>query len=185
MGTPNSSTDFLVADLIGRGWTEDREPEERALIEKASVVVREIVAQLRPILRYVSEEVLVSTDPDGPCKSQRAQCIPGIPVGTRWLRAIEVFELRAEPREVLFLAEGGVFFVARLCMSSHSRHFHEAWREGERWTWQLAPFAALLQTLRDKLGEAEDRREKHLASIRERSKMLDRVLAVIKRAENA
>lgn len=183
MGTPNSPTDFVVAEIIGHGWTEFRGPEEKVLIEKANTAVREIVSKLRPVLRYISEEVLVSPDFDEPCKEHGV--LADLPVRVKGLRAVEVFELEPEPRKVLFLSEDGTFFVASLCMSTRRRHFHELWREGERWTWQLVPFGALLEGLQSKLQAAVDRREKHLASIREHSDMLDRVLAAIKRSETA
>ena len=152
--------------------------EERELARKSLVVVLGLVKQLKPILRYVSVPIVCQLY----ANKQEAEHLRGI-------QLLKGFNYQLNREEILFLREDGASFVATECKFSPPTecrfykgsypHFHEM-IEGPG-ALERYPLREILEVLQGLLRNATEKREAHLASIRERSTMLDEVLEVMKR----
>ena len=160
---------FEVAKLRESGFPEDAE-----LAEKAEKVVELLVKELKPVLRYIAIPFLVKKTNVSPPSS---------------FRAIEIICFKrypAEELEYLFLSEDGIFFTAKEIKASqysHEKDYYQPTATGENdilSTWRAIPFNEFTASLEEALRQAKEKREKHLASIAERSARLDKIMEILK-----
>ena len=193
MGTPNSSTEGSAVDFYPSDLYQSGDPKVFAQGEKCGELVRVILDELRPILRHIVAPVPVLLPGVG-----LRGCPYGSSLGTKTTvddiynsreRGVKLCEVRQNhylstvETESLFLSEQGDFYTARQCPdSSRQEHYHYKFSaDSGAKTWQHAKFGTLLEALKRMLGEATEKREAHLAAIRERDVVLDQLLAVMKR----
>lgn len=168
MDASNSSMDFTVSELMRSPHKEDK-----TLAETAREIIRKTVSNVKPILRYVSEPVYYH-NPYHACVTKgkvRASLIVGFKAKTE----------NDNPHD-LFLTDTGHFFRANRCGSHYTKWSPEEDSSGNcPDTWELLPFDKVVEGLRSALKVAEEKREKHLAAIRERSQKLDEIMAILER----
>lgn len=144
--------------------------EEKELAEKMAKVVEEIVAEIRPVLKYVSQPIpLLEETEHNPDRVARFD-----------ERGVEIYTVTFESGDkCVFLGEDGKFFAAKACYTNGWHHYHG--RSGDmQYSWQLVPLEKLIEGLQKIFQAATQKREHHLASVRERSEKLDTVLAILK-----
>lgn len=174
MDTSTSRENFRVAELMTSKFDE-----ERALAIKAREVIGTLVDQLKPILKYVATLPQFLDESETNCRRSH------LPLRDK--RALYLLEGPEGPDRTtllyLFLSEEGKFLTASKCtLSPPHDHYHYFELEGgNRLTWERFPFQQLLTSLQQAVQKAIEKREGHLASIRERREMLDEILEVIKR----
>lgn len=174
-------TDFSlsIADMR-EGFHEDVE-----LADKVVRVIHTLIQQLKPVLRYVATPILiVNTGID----SQYC-CARGVKEGkisTRYVRAVEIGKnSKIFPTDdvVLFLREDGEFFSSseRECCTTDFHHYHFQTLREKSWEDLILhyPINQLIDKLQRVFDDTKEKREKHLASIAERSDKLDRIMEIL------
>jgi len=184
MDTSNSSSskDFRVYDLQ-KSWSA----ADSELAEKVQKVMATLIEKLKPVLRYLTVPVpVLDFDVEENCNRPNLHIVN--PYSGH--RAIELFEIegiRQGTVEMLFLREDGKFFTAIRCpFHPHQMHYHGRRIQQDNIfisasTWELAPFEKLIASLNGVLRQAEEKRQQHLQSIRERREKLDEILEIIKK----
>ena len=143
--------------------------EEKELAEKMAKVVDEIVTEIKPVLKYVSQPIPLLED-DQHCPSR----VPRL--DTRGVEIDRIRESGSGITRCIFLGEDGKFFTSKLCSGGH----YQGQSGNMHYSWQLVPLEKLIEGLQKIFQAATQKREHHLASIRERSEKLDTVLAILK-----
>lgn len=145
--------------------------EERDLADKIKIVFEQLAENLKPILKYISTsyEIYASTTLDGFTRGCRNK-----------VRAIEVCQHKGN---YLLLREDGVFFLCVKTSIGEPGKFRaeNTSRVAPYTTWGKFPFEMALASLQRYLKTAQEKREKHLASIRERREDLDKILAILQK----
>jgi len=178
MDTSISSKDFRVADLMRSEWDEEKE-----LAVNARRVIETLVDRLKPILKYVAILREFGDITEAMCQNYRFT--PNFQVHPK--RVLHLLEGTEEATLYLhlFLSEEGKFFIATKCSRHRApEHYHVFEAKGRGLlTWEAFSFQQLLTSLQEALQKATEKRETHLESIRERRKILDEMLEVLKRGE--
>lgn len=134
-------------------------PDERELAGKTEQALKELINKLKPILSYVCKPINSS--------------FRGIEIGKNPIKTLE--------KRSLFLTENGNFMTKvegeRLLGEDDFRDLNTQNYLG-RWT--EYPFEYLLDRLQAILVGAEEKKEKHLASIAERRAKLDKIIEILK-----
>jgi len=164
---------------------KSQHPEDRELAVKAEEVVKEIIEKLKPILRYVSEPIPFVGSIEKECENPNFTIVNVYQSNSRGVRIMEIealyTELYTAVGEILFLTERGDFFsVTRCKVTRHKEHYHLK-RNAVEAPWKLVPFGELIASLEIVLRYAEEKREQHLQSIRERREKLDEILEILKK----
>lgn len=190
MDTSNNLTSFSVMELRTSGF-----PDEAALAEKAEQILWGLVDQLKPVLRYIANPIPIIAGVAGPpgCKDIVNPFDPEYYQGLSE-RAVELGKNpKSTLSSILFLGEDGEFFTAEECpfAPKNSRHFHykKSWGDlrkivlYDKWvgSWDEYPFDYLIAHLQAAFHKAKEKREKHLASIAERSSKLDQIMEILKK----
>ena len=188
MGTPNSSAhdvpavDFYPCDLF-----MSADPDEYRQAQKTGQIVFGVVAELRPILKHIAVPLPVLPDYrfDG-CSYQHGRHGNVGDLYASRIRGVKLLEARAHypnTKEFLFLAENGQFFVSSPCSDrTKPDHYHDLVEDEPGYTpntWSRVKFGCLIEALKRALTEATEKREQHLATLQQRSMVLDQLLAVL------
>lgn len=195
MDTSNNPKDFCIIDLLQSAFEEDKQ-----LAEKAIHTLREIVGNLKPVLPYITNPLMVYKggfydicEIDG--KSVvTISCYSGEYLPSAEIRGIKLATFETgrgcKDKYHLFINEK-IFFITR--MDDKSGTLYDLYCQSEfihnssgsllsfksSGTWERVPFGELLQSLKDIFDKAVKKREQNLKAVRKRSDMLDRVLNVI------
>jgi hypothetical protein len=153
MDTSNN-LNFSLLEAMGSEYEE-----ERALAEKAYAIVDRLVEQLKPIMKYISKPL---------CKNPRFQD-----------RGILIYDDYTEEsdsllRNRIFLLSNGKFIV----FTGSREKDPEKFAAGER-EWDSFNVSWIITGLQVILAGAVRMREKHLKSIEERSKKLDKIMEIL------
>ncbi len=190
MGTPNSSAhDVPAVDFYPYDLFMSDDPDEGRQAQKTSQIIFGIMAELRPILKYISVPlpVLHGYCFDG-CAYKGGRHGNVGDLYTSRIRGVKLLEVRAHRQnreEFLFLQENGDFFVSALCCDgTKPDHYHDLVKDDPGYTpitWSRMKFNELIATLKGVLEEAARKKEAHVAGIRQRSEMLDTMLVILHR----
>lgn len=181
-------TSINFNDIYAYDLCQSDDHRERGLYLKVRDIVEELVAQLKPILKYVAVPlpVLSSNTALTGCSSRRNNVGDPFTGRERGVKLLEVKSIGGPESEkvcFLFLDTDALFFLAERCCGGEPGtpdHFHRLRGEISH-TWSRAKFGELLGALNHVLKEAIQKREVHLANIKERSEKLDEILAILRR----
>lgn len=174
MDASNSSMDFTVEKLAKSIHEEDRE-----IAEKARVTIGKIVESIKPLFRYIGVHICYHPASDlSQCKRDATMF--------KQMRMIQLSETHNEWPYSLFLTEDGIWHTLFFCpytpgYSLHYQKDHEYNDLVPTQAWEFFPFNEVVGKLRDVFVAAEEKREKHLAAVRERTKKLDEIMAILER----
>lgn len=193
MGTPNNSAhDVPAVEFYPYDLFMSADPEEGRQAQQTGKIIFGIVAELRPILKYIAVPLPIL---DRYCfdgcayPDSRHGNVGDLYTGrVRGVKLLEVWARRPDQEKFLFLQENGDFFVALLCSDrTKPEHYHEVVKDDHPGyvpiTWSCAKFGDLIGAMKRVLTEATEKREQHLAALQQRSMVLDQLLAVINREQ--
>ena len=171
MDTSISVEHKSYADLVSSDFQEEKE-----LAKKLAEVVYKIMAEIKPVLKYVSQPIPLLHETE-----HRSN-------GRTYTRGVEIDSIEHEPGGGIthvFLLEDGRFLGAKACNiletpadHLHYHYSHSVTQDGS--PWKLIPLEKLVEQLQGIFKVATEKREKHLSSIRERAQKLDSILAILK-----
>lgn len=160
-------------------------PEDKAAADECERILNDVVAKLKPILRYVCTPYEFF-NMAGPGTKPRCLLVGTYNTQFSWDEGKPVH---------VFLNEQGKFFQAQkeailmaknddhlVVLGSYDDHYKIAFTEGAKpdsggydpWTHLI--FSELIGNLRKALAEAEKKREQHLSAVSSRREMLDRLV---------
>ena len=176
-----TTSHFTVRELLESGHEEDAQ-----VARKCADVVTEILADLKPVLKYLVAPITLASVSRESCPHYGGN--GPVPSASNRPKAITMPNFTLGMSQ-LFLAEDGTFFIAAICDAGAgtAAHYHDsvsskvvAFYGGKCvFTWESFFFQAVLHALRDILADAKQKREQHLATITSRLAMLDRIVEVI------
>lgn len=183
MDSSNSPLNVTVWSLRNSPHHEDHKQAE-----KCEQILNDVLALLKPILRYVCTPRKFYND-------NNMNGIRCLLVGTY----IGVYEQHKDRPVHVFLSEFGVFFEAQkeaVLIASGSNDLVMLGAGGARGekvaelvrngyndqycTWNQLPFDELITNLRNVLAEAEEKRQQHLKTVADRREVLDQIIAVMR-----
>lgn len=175
MDASNSSMDFTVEKLAKSIHQEDKE-----LAERTRIIIDKIVESVKPLFRYIGTDVCYHQATDFSDCERNAFMY-------KQMRMIQISQTRQEWPYSLFLAEDGTWHTMFFCpyMPDHGKHYQMGHTYNSVMpitAWEFFPFNEVIDGLRNILKEAEEKREKHLVAIRERSQKLDEIMAILERS---
>lgn len=163
---------------------ESVHPEDKELIELYEIVLKTILAHLKPILRYVCT-------PQKFFGSFEFRCLPvgAYPGWHSW---------EQDTPNHVFLSETGAFFEAKkraiglatesdllvilaTGSSTNWEKVNERIRDGQSdpfCTWNQLPFIDLINSLSTSLAEAESKKTEHLKMVTARKQLLEKILGM-------
>ena len=172
MATANSrpTFSFSIASMVER---EVEFPEEAELVREAERLVGEIIAKLKPCLKYVVQpSFLLPPNNCDPCE------YPAVAKEvSRKIRTMVVGADPDRPDEFLLLNEDGSFIRVRLC--SRGRYHDISGETVKQFTWHLWPFDFLIASLTSRWERLEQLKREHLDAVAARLTFLQKVRAEI------